>query len=248
MQTDFKTIKKQFEKSMKNYDKNAVVQDFMAEKMLSELVKLSDSYYNILELGVGTGLLTKKVSEILDFTLYYGNDLVDKSKNYLKKYIPAADFICGNALKIKSIQNMNLVISNAMFQWFDDLEKGVNIISGYLSRGGILAFSTFASDNFNQIRDITGLTLNYKTKDEIENILKFSGFEILYSEEFSRDLKFNNALEILAHMKNTGVNSLSEKFWTITNIKEFCDKYAQKYPSYTLTYSPIIIIARKIEK
>ena len=83
MQTDFKTIKKQFEKSMKNYDKNAVVQDFMAEKMLSELVKLSDSYDNILELGVGTGLLTKKVSENLDFTLYYGNDLVDKSKNYL---------------------------------------------------------------------------------------------------------------------------------------------------------------------
>ena len=171
--------------------------------------------------------------------------MVEKSKNYVLKYIPSALFLCGNALKIKLPQKADLVISNAMFQWLDNLEQGVNVISDYMTQDGILAFSTFAPDNFKQIREITGLTLNYKSLEEVENVLKNSEFEILYSVNFRQDLKFNSALEVLAHMKKTGVNSLSEKVWDIKKIKDFCDKYAQKYPSVTLTYSPIIVIAKR---
>lgn len=245
MQTDYKTIKKQFEKSMPDYDKNAVVQSFTAEEMLSQLAKLTPYYENVLELGAGTGLLTKKLAKELKFEHYYGNDLVEKSKNYVKKYIPQSDFICGNALKIKLPQKMDLVISNAMFQWFGDLEKGIDVISGYLANDGILAFSTFTPENFRQVREITGLALNYKTKEEIETILNKLGFEILFCKNYDREMKFNNALEILAHMKKTGVNSLSEKTWSMKKIKDFCEKYAQIYPDYTLTYSPLIVIAKR---
>ncbi len=245
MQTDSKTIKKQFEKSMADYDKNAVIQDFTAEKMLSELLKFNNNFETVLELGVGTGLLTKKVANTLNFEKYFGNDLIEKSENYLKKYLPSADFICGNALKIKVPYKMNLVISNAMFQWFDNLEKGLGTISEYIEKDGILAFSTFTPDNYKEIRDITGLTLNYMSKNEIEKVLTRLGFKILYCEEFRRNIKFNNPLEILAHMKKTGVNSLSDKVWDIKKIKSFCDEYSQKYPELSLTYSPIIVIAGK---
>ena len=245
MQTDCKTIKKQFEKSMAEYDKNAVIQDFTAEKMLSELLKFSNNFESVLELGVGTGLLTKKASNVLKFEKYFGNDLIEKSENYLKKYIPSADFVCGNALKIKVPYKMDLVISNAMFQWFDNLDKGLSIISEYIAKDGILAFSTFTPENYKEIRDITGLTLNYMSKNEIEEILSNLGYKILYCEEFRKDMKFNSSLEILAHMKKTGVNSLSEKTWTLKKIKGFCDLYSQKYPELSLTYSPIIIIASK---
>ena len=36
-----------------------------------------------------------------------------------------------------------------------------------------------------------------------------------------------------------------EKTWTIAKVKDFCDKYSKKYPENKLTYSPIIIIAKK---
>ena len=45
-------------------------------------------------------------------------------------------------------------------------------------------------------------------------------------------------------MKNTGVNSLSEKTWTVKKVKDFCDNFTKKYKKTKLTYSPIIIIAR----
>lgn len=244
MPIDLKNIKKQFEKSMKDYDKNASVQDLMASCLIAELVKISDKFENILELGAGTGLLTKRIAKDITFENFYANDLVEKSKNYTQKFVPDVKFICGNALKIKTAKKMDMVISNAMFQWFGNFEKAVDILKSYLKSGGILAFTTFAPSNFKELTDITGLTLEYKSKKELENILQNAGFEILYSEDFNKEVQFKNPLELLAHMKHTGVNSLSEKTWTVKKVKEFCDKYSEKYPETKLTYSPVIIIAR----
>ena len=95
-----------------------------------------------------------------------------------------------------------------------------------------------------EIKELTGLTLKYKSEDEIKEILTKHGFEILYCESFYEEMKFNTPLELLAHMKNTGVNSLSEETWTVKKIKDFCDKFNKKYPQTKLTYSPLIIICK----
>ncbi len=244
MQTDIKQIKKQFEKSMNDYDKNAAVQDLMASKMILELVKISTDFENILELGSGTGLLTKRIAKNLNFKTFTANDLVEKSKIYIKKFIHNANFLHGNALKIKPSRKMDLIISNAMFQWFNNLEKAIETIKYSLKKDSILAFSTFSPENFKEITEITGLSLKYVSTEKIKEILINQGFELLYIEEFYDEIKFKTPLELLAHMKKTGVNSLSTTTWTIKEVKDFCDKFTKKYPQPKLTYSPIIIIAR----
>lgn len=244
MPTDYKHIKKQFEKSMNDYDKNATVQDLMASKMIIELNKISNNFDTILELGAGTGLLTKRIAKNIKFSNYYANDLIEKSKHYIQKVIPDAMFFAGNALKIKTPRKADLIISNAMFQWFENLEKSIEILKLSLDKNGIIAFSTFTPDNFKEIKELTGLTLKYKSEDEIKEILNRQGFDILYCESFYEEIKFNTPLELLAHMKNTGVNSLAEETWTVKKIKDFCDKFNKKYPQTKLTYSPIIVICR----
>lgn len=244
MPVDFKHVKKQFEKSMADYDKNAVVQDMMASKMMFELLKVSMNYENILEIGTGTGLLTKYIHRDLNYEHYCGNDIVEKSKIYVNKIIPEANFICGNAMKIKPEKKFDLILSNAVFQWFENFDKLITVLKLGLTKDGIIAFSTFSPKNFCEITELTGLSLKYKSKDELMQIMDSQGFEILYSEEFYEQVKFNTPLELLTHMKKTGVNSLSDKTWTVKHIKNFCDKYSKKYPKTILTYSPIIIIAK----
>lgn len=244
MPTDYKLIKKQFEKSMNDYDKNATVQDLMASKLLIELSKISTDFENILELGSGTGLLTKRIAKNLHFKLFTANDLIEKSKFYVQKAIPNANFICGNALKIKPSKKMDLIISNAMFQWFENLEKAISIIKLSLKKDSLLAFSTFTPENFKEIKEISGLTLQYKQKDEILKILTSQGFEVLYCEEFYEEITFKTPLELLAHMKKTGVNSLSTKIWTVKEVKDFCDTFNKKFKETKLTYSPLLIIAK----
>jgi len=244
MQTDYRSIKKSFEKSMKDYDKNAVVQTMTAGILLAELCKISNDFENILEIGAGTGLLTRHLIKSVNFKNFYANDLVEKSKNYIEKIIPQVQFLQGNALKIKPAKKMDLIVSNAVFQWFPNLDKAIKTIKPMLKKDGILAFSTFAPDNFSEIKEITGLTLNYKSENDLGQILKNNGFKVLYAKTFNQVLEFGTPLELLAHMKHTGVNSLSEKTWTVKKVKEFCDKYSQKYPKPQLTYSPVIFICK----
>ena len=244
MQINPKLIKTQFKKSLDTYNQNALVQKIMAEKLIEELTKIKKDFTNILELGSGAGLLTKELVKKINFQTYSANDLVEKSKNFVNDIIPNMTFYCGNAQKIKPSKKMDLIISNAMFQWFNDLDKISLIYKNILNSDGILAFSTFSKENFKEIKNLTGLSLEYKSLDEITKIFE-KNYKILHSEEFTYKMNFSNPLELLAHMKNTGVNSLTAKHWTFKEVKEFCDNYKNTYPEITLTYSPIIFICQK---
>ncbi len=239
-----KIIKNQFEKSMEKYNDNAVVQKITAEKLVQNLIKIRNDFDNVLELGSGTGLLTNELTKHINYKKYYANDLIEKSKTYLSEIIPEFTFICGNAQKITPLQKMDLIASNAMFQWFSNLEKLHTHLLNILQKDGILAFSTFSPDNYREIKELCGLSLEYRTLKELKDIFS-TGFEILYTEEFEHTIEFSNPLKLLAHMKNTGVNSLTMKHWTFKEVKEFCEKYQKTYPHLPLTYAPIILICRK---
>ena len=71
MQIGARTVKKHFEKSMEDYDKNAVVQRLIAGKLIDELVKIKTSFSDVLELGSGTGLLTKEFFARCKYALRY---------------------------------------------------------------------------------------------------------------------------------------------------------------------------------
>lgn len=246
MQINTKLLKNKFEKSFNLYNQNAFVQNIMADKLVYSLLNIKQHYENILELGCGSALLTEKIAAKISFKNYFANDLSKKSKFYVNKIIPEAVFYCGNAQKIKPLKKMDLIISNAVFQWFTNFEKVSRNYKNILNNGGILAFSTFAPGNFKEISHLTGIALEYKSLQEINQILS-SNFRILYCEEFTHILEFANPLELLAHMKNTGVNSLNNTVWTFKEVKDFCSKYKKVYPKITLTYCPIIVIAQKID-
>ena len=243
MQANPKKIKQQFKKSIAKYSDNAIVQKLIAEKLSSYLSGKHFEY--VLEIGSGSGILTDFISQRCDFTNYYANDLVEKSEMYLRKFIPDCKFFAGDFRKISfDGRKFNLVLSNAVFQWYENLDKIFEQCRHLLSDDGLLCFSTFSPDNFKEIRELTGLTLNYKTSDEIKSAL-CEYFEIINFEQWTQVVNFDNPLKILAHMKNTGVTSLAESNWGIKEVREFCGNYLEKFPNLSLTYSPITVLAKR---
>lgn len=241
MQINPEIIKKHFQKSIDNYIDNAVVQRIMADRLVDNIK--GKTFDKVLEIGAGAGLLTKRIAGSCKFNSYISNDLVETSEMYVKKYISDARFICGDFREILIPEKFDLIASNAVFQWFENLDEVFFKCSNLLNEYGWLIFSTFAPDNFKEFKDITGLSLKYKTEQELIRLLK-SNFEIIKLEKFEYAMNFNTPIDILAHMKNTGVNSLSKTGWSIKDIRNFCDKYMQKFSKNTLTYSPIIVIAK----
>ena len=246
MQVNPKSVKSHFFFFMDKYDENATVQKFLAEILAAETTKLSNSYGKILELGCGTGLLTKEIVKKIHFESYTANDLSEKSKKYLDKILKNYTFIKGNASKIQAGRTYNLIISNAMFQWFSNPEPIFENYAKILNSDGILAFTTFSPENFPELNAITGLSLDYKSNDELKKILQKS-YKILKIETFKQVLEFSTPLQLLYHLKNTGVNSLGDKKWDFSDVKNFCRKYQEKFSKTTLTYTPILVIAQKLD-
>ncbi len=242
-----KTIKDRFRRSFdKSYNEDAVVQQQIAVELVSELSQIIPRLSAMFEFGCGTGILTSKLLQAFNPEIVYLNDLTDTSK--LIAGLPESfTFIAGDAETIDYPRNLDLVASNAVIQWFQDLPGHFSRVHNALNEGGFLAFTTFGPDNMREIRELTGSGLNYHTAEDLFEMLD-GEFEVVSCQEFSRILYFDSAKEVLMHLKKTGVNAIGKRSWSKSQYKEFCSCYETRFAldhKFPVTYHPIIIIARK---
>lgn len=246
---DKNLIKKRFEKNLSSYEDNAFVQKHMASELMKNLtINCGEGFTKILEIGCGTGILTKEIIEKISFEKIFVNDIV---KNSLSSEIQSNKIkeLDGDCEEVQFPQDLDLVISNATFQWLQNLPAFLNKINTNLNSKGILAFSTFEEGNLYQISTLAQESLDYYTKLDLEKILK-QHFQIISSHSQTLEIEFDNAQEVLQHFKLTGVNALTQTKWTKTDLKKFQDKYSLLFKNddgkLVLTYKPVWFICGKM--
>lgn len=237
---DKELIKNRFSKSLETYEQNAVVQSQTANLLLAKLIESQGKNFDkIFEIGCGKGLLTKKIQKELIYKELFLNDMV--------KGFSDSNFLLGDCEKIEFPKNSDLVISNAVFQWIEDIPELLNKINSALNPDGVLAFTTFGEQNFHQIKKITNNSLNYFNQETVEKMLS-QNFEIIYSASEVINLDFENAYEILNHLKLCGTNALEKTRWTKKELINFIKKYDEFITDEcksVLTYHPMYFIATK---
>lgn len=163
----------------------------------------------------------------------------------------AVSFLPCDAETLDFPQGTDLITSCSTLQWFADTERFFARCHHFLSDGGILAFSTFGKKNMREIHTLTGHGLEYLSLDNLKVLLS-PRFEILYAEEEIVSLSFGTPLEVLRHLKQTGVTGTEKRVWTRGRLQSFCDEYIRMCGnddrSVSLTYHPIYVIARKRER
>lgn len=241
-------VKQRFNKSSKTYNDSAIIQKEMAKKLVDEIVSNCDkNFETIFEFGAGTGFLSKKVLEKLNFKKYFANDIIEESEFCIKNIIENSIFLSGDIEKIKLEKTFDLVISNAVIQWINDLDALLSKIKNNLNPNGYFAFTTFGTQNYKEIRETTGVTLDYLKSETLKEKC-MSEFEIVYFEEQTQTLFFDTPIEVLKHIKFSGTNSIKSLNWTKSKLKEFENFYKKTFNiqnKVMLTYHPIYVILKR---
>lgn len=232
-------IQKRFAKNLDTYNDNAKIQKKMAERLLSFLDR--KDFNDILEIGCGTGFLTQLVNEKFSFKTYTANDIVESCEKYVKEINPKINFIPADIEKAveNSDKKYDLIISNAVFQWVENLESFIKLLVSKLNDGGVLLFSTFGPENFREVNFVLGKTLPYYSANELQEIIK--GCKSVVEQEM-HVMAFKTPKDILKHIKSTGVNALEMVSWTKTDMQKFENGYNNFCSGIpTLTYHPIYV-------
>lgn len=234
-------MRDRFAKNLDSYNDNAKVQKRMAEKLIT-MVK-NKAPQKILEIGCGTGFLTKLINNNLTYNQSVAIDIVADCESYIKNIDPNITFINDDIEKFiqTNTEKFDLIISNASLQWVDNFESTIKTLKTFLNQNGELIFSTFGKENFREIYHILGTSLNYYSLTELNEM--FPSSEI---EPEIHILAFEDAKAVLKHLQATGVNGIENKSWTKGDLEKFEKAYRSlcvKRPM--LTYNPIYI---KIDK
>lgn len=153
---DKQQVARRFDRSAATYDAATPVQSRLRQRLVDETRQrlAGRPVRRILELGCGTGQLTRILSR-----LYPGADItaVDLAPGMIAQAVrrcPGARFLAVDAEEFVAGPAVlhDLVISNAAVQWFESLETSLRHCWRQVADGGLLAVSTFGADTFHELR------------------------------------------------------------------------------------------------
>jgi len=246
-------IAHKFSKSLASYNQEAKAQKMIISKLM-EMFSYQDVQYfdKILEFGTGTGLLTQRIHREFNYSKLILNDLSDEFKrvaygHFTQKEEAKLSFLSGDIEQVTLPEECNLIISSSTEQWIENKEVFYKKVYDSLSENSYFVFSSFAQDNLKELRVATGISLKYYSLEESKKMLQ-NYFEIVQVEEEKISLEFSSALEILRHIKKTGVNAISRQDWTtnsVNNLLRKIENVCKKGDAFRITYHPTYFILKK---
>lgn len=157
--------------------------------------------------------------------------------------------------------SFDLIVSNASFQWFEDLAaallgfqelaspntKSTQEDAATLGQGySVLAFSSFYAGHFSEVKELTDVGLNYLTKEKVIEALERC--ELDYQVFFDEELQyFNSSVELFRHLHETGVNGISSTPLSAGSLRRIMREYEERFTEkmgVRLTWHPYYVIAK----
>lgn len=239
-----KWLKRRFRRALASYEKAGVVQRRMAERLAGALAELSSFYPRVLEIGAGTGFFTRAAKERFSWSLYLACDLLPECAAFLKPL--GVRFVVADGEDPAWVRgSFDLIVSNAVFQWFEDPGKSLLALSERLSPEGFLAFTTFGPRTMKEIprKPPPGLL-------ELSRLraLKPPGLKELRALGWQEVLFFEDPLSALRYIRETGALGGLPPCWSLKELKAWMKAYERyKLPEgYPLTFEPLLVIWQRV--
>lgn len=157
---DKSQVRMHFDRASGSYDKAAVLQREVADRLLERLEYVKISPQTILDVGAGTGYLGTGLSKNYSSANLYELDvslqmlLINRNKlPWYKRLRKTKNLLCGDAESLPlAAESVDLIISNLTVQWCNQLPLAFSEFRRVLKPGGLLMFTTFGPDTLQELR------------------------------------------------------------------------------------------------
>jgi len=202
-----------FSAAAETYDDCAQAQRAIAANLALRLDTLALSNARILEIGCGTGFLSRHLMSL------HARELI--LSDISTAMVEGCRARVGHAAGVRYVvldgedtgtigSGFDLICSSLAFQWFGDLRAACHALAGQLAPGGYLAFSTLACGTFHEWREAhTALGLEpalrtYPSLQSIARVLPANGVLDIHEEHHRR--RYRDGHAFIAELKQIGAH------------------------------------------
>ncbi len=202
-----------FSAAAQSYDGWADVQKHAANDLIKAL-PADCTPYRILDVGCGTGLLTRMLASAHPDAKLTGLDLAPAMVEACQNQWPADSmhrFVCADAEHYTSEHLFNLIASNFAFQWFDNTNHTIAHLTRQLTKDGIFALSVPVAGTLKELdkahqnafsRPFAGLV--YPEPETYLSATRQAGLQVMSSRVTPHVITYPSALTALKSFKEIG--------------------------------------------
>jgi malonyl-CoA O-methyltransferase len=149
-------VRASFERASAAYESAAPLQAQVADDLLERLTAFKFAPRVVLDLGAGTGRMTRELKRRYPRALVIALDIAPGMLEAAQRHQPLwrrFARVCGDALRLPlKDRSVDLLCSNLMLQWCEPLDTALAEVRRVLNDGGFFAFSTFGPDTLQELR------------------------------------------------------------------------------------------------
>lgn len=210
-------MRRHFDRAAKNYDAAAILQREVGQRLYERLDYITIQPKTVLDLGCGTGFLTQKLLK-----QYPKAELIalDIAVNMLKEtqkcggWFRKPKLVCADAeaLPLKNA-SVDLIISNLMLQWCNDLSASFAEMRRVLKPNGMVLFSSFGTDTLKELRaswqavDQYTHTSTFADMHDVGDALMQAGFAQPVMDMDMITMTYHSVRELMQDLKQIGANN-----------------------------------------
>ena len=239
-------VARSFGRSGRSYDAASTVQKAIADAVYHRLrAHIGPAPLpRVLEAGYGSGHFTRHLLQQGVGSLWL-NDLAAPPL----AFCPSAVYLPGDIQRVTLPLELDLVASTSMIQWLPDPGATLHQLGNAVRPGGWMALSGFGPDHFPELRHLGSAAAAPSCHDAAGlGALLPPGWRLCAAADFTQRLWFETPMQVLQHLRATGVNGCAQSRWTRTRLAAFCAQYCAAFDTgdgVPLTYRPALIIAQK---
>lgn len=253
--------KRNFGQSAATYDEYALVQKDMARDLLAKIKSTRPAFDRILEIGCGTGFLTELLAreypQARIIALDIAPEMLARAKKQLVEFTNIAYLLAdGENLSpaiLAAHPSYDLIVSNAVFQWFSDYRTPLAQYHSRLKPDGYLIFNTLGAGTFKELyaclehRDGDPARDSFVTPEKLREILSAAGFQSVMVTEMIKEQYFDSSRRFLTSLKRVGAHKHQVAPGFGLDIFQVVKRYDAMFPgAVTATYHCLLGCGQRV--